>query len=93
MAENISMIFQEASVWAIPLIFLLIVVVGAIRRVKVYEVFVEGAKEGFYIASFCEEFNIFSNFLRIKNVNFPHIKKGNPLFVDPLSFRGLDNGL
>ena len=49
MAENISMIFQEASAWAIPIIFLLIVVVGAIRRVKVYEVFVEGAKEGFNV--------------------------------------------
>jgi len=35
------------SVIAIPCILLFIVVYGAIRKVKVYEAFVEGAKEGF----------------------------------------------
>lgn len=35
---------------AIPVLVLLVVVVGAARGVKVYEVFVEGAKEGFETA-------------------------------------------
>lgn len=35
---------------AIPVIVVLVVVVGAARGVKVYEVFVEGAKEGFETA-------------------------------------------
>lgn len=37
---------QYISVWTIPM-FLLIPLYAAIRGVKVYEVFVEGAKEGF----------------------------------------------
>jgi spore maturation protein B len=32
---------------AIPLVLAVVVVVGAVRGVKVYEVFIEGAKEGF----------------------------------------------
>ena len=36
--------------WIIPLLFLFIVVYGYSRRVKVYEVFVDGAKEGFTTA-------------------------------------------
>ncbi|MBX7245258.1 MAG: spore maturation protein [Candidatus Sumerlaeaceae bacterium] len=36
--------------WVIPFIFLFIVVYAYARRVKVYEVFVEGAKEGFNVA-------------------------------------------
>jgi spore maturation protein B len=47
MSEQFSQFAQEASNWAIPVIFFLIVVFGAIKRVKIYEVFVEGAKEGF----------------------------------------------
>jgi spore maturation protein B len=35
---------------AIPVVIAVIVVVGAVRGVKVYEVFVEGAKEGFETA-------------------------------------------
>ncbi|MGC8841191.1 MAG: spore maturation protein [Candidatus Sumerlaeaceae bacterium] len=35
--------------WVIPLIFLFIIAYGYARRVKVYEVFVEGAKEGFNV--------------------------------------------
>ena len=35
---------------AIPLLFLLIVGVGFMRGVKVYETFIEGAKEGFETA-------------------------------------------
>jgi spore maturation protein B len=37
------------SVWAIPLFLLVIPVYGMLRKVKVYECFVEGAKEGFQI--------------------------------------------
>ncbi len=36
--------------WAIPVVIVVIVVAGAVRKVKVYEVFVEGAKEGFETA-------------------------------------------
>lgn len=35
------------STWAIPTLVLLVVTAGAVRRVKVYEAFVEGAREGF----------------------------------------------
>jgi spore maturation protein B len=38
------------SLWAIPVLLVLIPAIGAIRGVKVYEVFVEGAKEGFDVA-------------------------------------------
>jgi len=37
------------SIWAIPVFLLLIPIYGAIRRVKVYESFVEGAREGFQV--------------------------------------------
>lgn len=36
------------SVWAIPFILLAIPLIGYLRRVKVYETFVEGAAEGFH---------------------------------------------
>jgi spore maturation protein B len=38
------------SQWAVPVILLIIPVVGLLRRVKVYESFVEGAAEGFTTA-------------------------------------------
>lgn len=38
------------SIWAIPVLLVLIPLVGMIRRVKVYEEFVDGAKEGFDVA-------------------------------------------
>ncbi|HPC84156.1 MAG TPA: spore maturation protein [Thermoanaerobaculaceae bacterium] len=41
---------QAVSTWAIPILLLLIVTVAAARRVKVYESFVEGAREGFDVA-------------------------------------------
>ena len=44
--EKFTEIMNFISVWTIPL-FLLIPLYGAIRGVKVYEVFVEGAKDGF----------------------------------------------
>lgn len=37
----------QLSLWAIPLLLLLIPLVGLLRGVKVYEAFVEGAAEGF----------------------------------------------
>jgi spore maturation protein B len=38
------------SVIAIPSLVLFILVYGVVKRVKVYEAFVEGAKEGFHVA-------------------------------------------
>jgi spore maturation protein B len=38
------------SVWAIPVVLLLIPLAGYLRRVRVYEAFVEGAAEGFQTA-------------------------------------------
>ncbi|MDZ7260576.1 MAG: spore maturation protein [candidate division KSB1 bacterium] len=38
------------SDWAIPFLIFIIPVIGFARKVKVYEVFVEGAKEGFNVA-------------------------------------------
>ena len=43
-------VIKILSVLAVPLVVLTIVVMGAMRKVKVYEVFVEGAKEGFNTA-------------------------------------------
>lgn len=43
-------LFRELSVWGIPFFLLLIPLYGHIRGVKVYETFIEGAKEGFNIA-------------------------------------------
>jgi len=39
---------QQVSVWAIPMILLIIPMLGYFRKVKIYEAFVEGAGEGFY---------------------------------------------
>jgi len=38
------------SLWAIPVLLVTIPLVGIIRKVKVYDVFIEGAKEGFDVA-------------------------------------------
>jgi spore maturation protein B len=38
------------SLWAIPVILVAIPLVGILRGVKVYDVFIEGAKEGFEVA-------------------------------------------
>jgi spore maturation protein B len=38
------------SLWAIPFLLVTIPLIGIIRKVKVYEVFIEGAKEGFEVA-------------------------------------------
>ena len=41
---------EAISLWAIPVLLVTIPFVGLIRKVKVYDVFVEGAKEGFEVA-------------------------------------------
>lgn len=38
------------SEWAVPLVLILIPLIGWLRRVRVYEAFVEGASEGFHLA-------------------------------------------
>ncbi len=43
-------IIQIISILAIPMLILVFIGYGAIKRVKIYEVFVEGAKEGFNVA-------------------------------------------
>jgi len=42
-------IMQSISNWAIPIIILFVVTYGFFKKVKLYEVFVDGAKEGFKV--------------------------------------------
>jgi spore maturation protein B len=46
----IRAILDAVSVWAIPVLLVFIPLIGLIRKVKVYDVFVDGAKEGFDVA-------------------------------------------
>lgn len=50
MEGGIGSLFKELSNWVIPAAILVIISGGILRKVKVYEVFVEGAKEGFNVA-------------------------------------------
>jgi spore maturation protein B len=43
-------VLDAISLWAIPVLLVGIPLVGLIRGVKVYDVFIEGAKEGFDVA-------------------------------------------
>jgi len=43
-------VLDAISLWAIPVLLVGIPLVGMIRKLKVYDVFIEGAKEGFQIA-------------------------------------------
>jgi spore maturation protein B len=43
-------ILQQISLWAIPVLLVGIPLVGMIRGIKVYDVFIEGAKDGFNVA-------------------------------------------
>ena len=49
-AEGFKNVIEVVSKLAIPLLILIFIGYGAIKRVKVYESFVEGAKDGFNIA-------------------------------------------
>ena len=46
----IRQILGNISLWAIPVLLVFIPLVGIARNVKVYDVFIEGAKEGFQVA-------------------------------------------
>lgn len=41
---------EAISLWAMPVLLVAIPLAGVVRRVKVYDVFIEGAKEGFDVA-------------------------------------------
>jgi spore maturation protein B len=45
----IQQIIHAVSIWAIPVFLLVVPVYGAVRKIKVYESFVEGAKQGFQV--------------------------------------------
>ena len=46
----IRYVLGQISLWAIPVMLVAIPLIGIIRKVKVYDVFVDGAKEGFDVA-------------------------------------------
>ena len=46
----IRTVLEQISLWAIPVLLVFIPLVGMIKKIKVYDVFIEGAKEGFQIA-------------------------------------------
>jgi spore maturation protein B len=46
----IRLILDSISLWAIPVLLVVIPLIGIIRKVKVYDEFVEGAKDGFQVA-------------------------------------------
>ena len=43
-------VLDAISVWAMPILLVAIPLAGIVRKVKVYDVFIEGAKEGFDVA-------------------------------------------
>jgi len=43
-------VIQQISLWSIPVLLVGIPLVGLLRGIKVYDVFIEGAKEGFGVA-------------------------------------------
>lgn len=49
MKEAVLAFVQAASDWAVPVLFLVIAAAAVIKKVKVYEEFIEGAKEGFNV--------------------------------------------
>ena len=46
----IKSVVEAISLWAIPVLLVGIPLLGLIRKVKVYDVFIDGAKEGFDVA-------------------------------------------
>lgn len=49
MKETFFAFVQAASDWAVPVLFLIIACAALFKKVKVYEEFIEGAKEGFNV--------------------------------------------
>ncbi len=49
MLSTLTTLVSVVSILAIPAIILFVLVYGAFKKVRIYEVFVEGAKEGFNI--------------------------------------------
>lgn len=47
--DFLSQASAVVGTWAIPLVMVTILAVASLRRVKVYEAFIEGAKEGFEV--------------------------------------------
>jgi spore maturation protein B len=47
--NSIVEIISTLSIFAIPALILFIVIFGVVKKVKIYEAFVEGAKEGFNV--------------------------------------------
>lgn len=47
---NFQAVLNIISLWALPSIIILILTVGMIKKVPIYEVFTEGAKDGFKVA-------------------------------------------
>ena len=43
-------IMNIISLWALPAILIIILTFGLIKKVPLYEVFTDGAKEGFHVA-------------------------------------------
>ena len=48
--HTFTQIMSFISLWAIPFLLFIIPILAIVKRVKVYEVFVDGAKEGFQVA-------------------------------------------
>ncbi len=46
----IRAILDAISLWAVPVMLVAIPLIGIVRKVKVFDVFVEGAREGFEVA-------------------------------------------
>lgn len=47
---TLQTILNTISLWALPFIIILILTMGIIKKVPIYEVFTEGAKDGFKVA-------------------------------------------
>ncbi len=50
MSELFKTVIEEVSRWAIPVMLVIIPLVAHFKKVKVYEAFIDGAKEGFDVA-------------------------------------------
>jgi len=48
--DSFSQLMNNVSNWAIPFMIFVIVIIGFAQNIKIYEVFVDGAKEGFNVA-------------------------------------------